>query len=84
MQNNNGGCESMESKLVFKTLESGPDGNINACRETLNVKKILAEQESNTVYEEVDKSDKKEKLSDIIANLLSLDNYKITITLENK
>lgn len=76
----------MESKseLVFEILESGQDGNINACRETLNVKKILAEQESNTVYEEVDKSDKKEKLSDIIANLLSLDNYKITITLENK
>ena len=73
-----------KSKLVFEILESDPDGNINACRETLNVKKILAEQESNTVYEEVDKSDKKEKLSDIIANLLSLDNYKITITSENK
>lgn len=50
-----------KSKLVFEILESDPDGNINACRETLNVKKILAEQESNTVYEEVDKSDKKRK-----------------------
>lgn len=74
----------MESKLVFETLESDPDGIIDASEQILNVKKILAEQESNTVYEEVDKSDKKEKLSDIIANLLSLDNYKITITLENK
>ena len=86
MQNNKGGCESKESKhkLKFETIETGPQAKINACRETLNVKKILAEQESNTVYEEVDKSDKKDKLSDIIANLLSLDNYKITITLENK
>lgn len=31
-----------KSKLIFETLESGPYGNINACRETLNVKKILA------------------------------------------
>lgn len=53
----------MESKseLIFKTLKSDPDGIIDACSEILNVKKILAEQESNTVYEEVDKSDKKEK-----------------------
>ena len=45
----------MESKpkLIFETLESDPDGNINACRETLNVKKILAEQESMDILNRI-------------------------------
>ena len=37
--NNNGGCESMgsKSKLVFETLESDPDGIIDASEQILNV-----------------------------------------------
>lgn len=51
---------------------------------TINVKEVLAERKANTVYTKVDSTEKNRNIADIIANLLSLDNHKITITLENK
>lgn len=63
----------MESKpeLVFKTLESDPDGIIDACTQILNVKstqfspftveKVLTERKMNIVYVEVDTSNKNTK-----------------------
>ena len=63
----------MESKpeLVFKTLESDPDGHIDACAQILNVKgtqsspfavkEVLTERKMNIVYVEVDTSNKNAK-----------------------
>lgn len=60
-----------KSKLVFETLESDPDGIIDASQQILNVqgtqfpsfavKEALTERKMNIVYEGVDTSDNNTK-----------------------